>query len=109
MKKYLAAIAVILASALMFTPGVATAKPVSKTTQGKTVSFANGKLKVRNNRGTTTYVVGKKTDCGYSKGMMGNAMRCSNLRKPRFLNKRVVVTWRSANGRRVAELVAVQL
>lgn len=109
MKKYIAACAVVLATALMFNAGIASAAPVSKTTSGKTVSFANGKLKVKNKRGVTTYVVGKKTDCGYSTGQMGNSMPCSRLNKVRYMKKSVTVEWHNVNGRRIADLVAVHL
>ncbi len=110
MKKYLAACAIALMAGAMFTPGIAGAKPATKSVQGKTVSFANGKLKVKNKKGAAKYIVGKKTDCGYSKGQMGDSMPCSNLKKKKYMKKSVTVNFRvDKKGRRVAELVAVHL
>jgi len=102
---------VVVAIVTLFSVGIATATaaPASKTTQGRTVSFAAGKLKVKNKKGTAAYVVGKKTDCGYSKGQMGSAMPCSSLKKKKYKSKSVTVTWHAKNGRRVADLVAVHL
>jgi hypothetical protein len=109
MKTFLAVSAVALMAALTLTAGPANAAPASKTIQGKMVSFAGGKLKVKNNKGTVKYIVGKKTDCGYSTGMMGNSMPCSKLKKSKYAKKRVYVTWHAKNGRRIADLVSVQL
>ncbi|MBN8866542.1 MAG: hypothetical protein J0H98_03210 [Solirubrobacterales bacterium] len=95
----------------LFSMGVstATAAPTPKTIDGKTVSFKAGKLKVKNKKGTATYVVGKSTDCGYSKGQMGNSMPCSSLKKKKYMAKKVTVTWHAKNGRRIADVVAVHL
>lgn len=110
MKKFLAVSAAAVLASLTLTAGVAGAAPAAKTIEGKTVSFAAGKLKVVKKKKTTTYVVGKKTDCGYSTGQMGSSMPCSNLKKSKYLKKSVTVTWHSdGKGRRVAELVAVHL
>lgn len=109
MKKTISVLAIAIISLFTISVGVATAEPAPKTTNGKTVSFASGKLKVKNNRGTTTYVVGKDTDCGYSTGQMGNSMKCSKLKNKKYMKKKVTVTWHSKNGRRIAEIVAVHL
>lgn len=67
MKKLLVACVVGLAA---LAPATASAAS-SSTTEGKTVSYAAGKLEVKTKKGTFTYLVGKTTDCGYSTGQMG--------------------------------------
>lgn len=108
-KKYIAVFAVAVLASLTLTAGAATAAPAAKTIEGKTVSFAAGKLKVVKKKKTTTYIVNNATDCGYSTGQMGNSMPCSKLKKSKYMNKSVTVTWHTKGGRRVAELVAVHL
>lgn len=110
MKKYIAVCAVAALGAFTLTAGVASAAPASKTTQGKTVSFANGKLKVKKGTATTKYVVGKATDCGYSAGQMGSSMPCKSLKKKKYMKQKVTVTWHTnKKGARVADVVAVHL
>ncbi len=106
MKKFLA-VCVVAAAAL--SPAVASAAK-SSTTEGKTVSYAAGKLTVTSKKGTFKYLVGKKTDCGYSQGQMGDSMPCSNLKKSKYLKKSVTVNYHlDSKKNRVADLVAVHL
>lgn len=109
MKKLLVACAV---GAVAISPAVAIAAPAAapKTTNGKTVSFAAGRLRVTSSKGTFTYLVGKATDCGYSRGQTGNQIRCADLKQKRYARQSVTVRWHlDAKRRRVAELVAVHL
>ena len=109
MKKLLAA-SIIAALGLVPAGAIASpAKSPTKTISAKTVKFAGGKLIVKRGKSYWSFVVNKKTDCGYSTGQMGDSMPCSNLRKSRYMNKRVTVSWQVRNGKRVADLVAVQL
>lgn len=56
------------------------------------------------------YLVDKKTDCGYSKGQMGDSMKCANLKQAKYARQSVTVTWQlDAKKRRVVTLVAVHL
>jgi len=111
MKKFLATCAAGASVVALTVAGPAVAAPASKHTEGKTVSFASGKLKVKAKKGgTAVYVVGKATGCGYSRGQMGDEMPCSNLKKSKYMKKSVSVTWHAdKKGRRVADLVAVHL
>lgn len=107
MKKFLALCAAGAISVAALSPAAAIA---GSTTEGKTVSYSAGKLKVSTKKSTATYIVDKKTDCGFSKGQMGDGMPCSNLKQKKFLGKAVTVKW-SLDGkkRRVATLVSVHL
>ena len=106
MKKLLV---VSIIAALGLVPAGATAASPTKTINAKTVKFAGGKLKVKRGKTFSSYVVNKKTDCGYSTGQMGDAMPCSNLKKSRYMKKSVTISWHAKNGKRIAELVAVHL
>lgn len=105
MKKLLVACVVGLAA---LAPATASAAS-SSTTEGKTVSYAAGKLEVKTKKGTFTYLVGKTTDCGYSTGQMGGEIRCADLKQKKYAGQAVTVKWHLEGKKRVAELVAVHL
>jgi hypothetical protein len=111
MKQFLATAAVLAAGlGVASTATAATTSPV--TTTGKLGTFKYnastkvGKLKV----GKFTYRVIGTTDCGVSMGQSGDQIKCKTLGKGKYAKKPVRIIWhRSANGSRVAELVAVDL
>lgn len=84
----------------------------TKTTKATSVSYKGGKLRVTEGKKkkAVTYIVDKKTNCGYSEGQMGGEMPCSNLAKKKYLTKPVRVTWYTdAKKRKVATLVSVDM
>jgi hypothetical protein len=79
-------------------------------TQGRTVSYKAGKLRVAAGKKRLDFVVTKTSSCGYSRGNRGTSMRCSRLGQKKYMNKSVRIAWYTdAKKRRVASIVAVIL